>query len=105
MAIPFIYEVLKSISIFSSKVILPFLNMCEKGGQKDFVNLMPFLYQDLIDGHLDTLDEFHVDYSFEVPAADTPVQEKLLLTFSRKVADCLLEQKGYTKSNPIKFVK
>lgn len=94
MAIPFIYEVIKSISIFSYKVILPFLNLCEKGGQKDFVNLLPVLYQDLIIGELETLNEYHVDYSFDVPAEDTEVQEKLLQTFSRKVADCLLEQKG-----------
>ena len=89
--VEYIIIALKCLAFFSKKVTLPFLNMCELKTQKDLVDILPKLKDDLASSKMDTLCEFEVDYSFQ---PDSPLSQYILKGFCEKAAINLTNQRG-----------
>ncbi|KAK6179055.1 hypothetical protein SNE40_011501 [Patella caerulea] len=90
----FIVIGLKVLSWFTYKVTLPFLNMVELCSQKDLLNILPKLYDDLSTNSLDTLCNYQVNYSFEVSEPLSAIEKHILSLCSNKAAADLATQRG-----------
>ena len=90
----FIILGLKVLSWFTYKITLPFLNMVEQASQSDLLTILPQLYNDLVDGNLDTLKEYHVSYSFDPEEPESVVGQHILSAFSKRAASDLATQRG-----------
>ena len=84
-----------ALAYFTCKVSLPLLNFLEISSQPDLLKLFPQLYVDLVDGKMDTLREFLVEYRHIQIANPTSDTESLLLEKTRtQAAKALLLQGG-----------
>ena len=54
---------LKCLAFFTYKIGMPFLNMCELSSQKDMKTLLPRFYHELVDGNMNCLKDFHVEWN------------------------------------------
>ena len=68
--------------------------MCELKTQKDLVDILPKLKDDLASSKMDTLCEFKIDYSFQVEQPDSPLSHYILKRFCEKAAINLTNQRG-----------
>ena len=59
----FVFTALKALSYFTYKVTMPYLNMVERCNQNDLVKILPKLCEDLENGNLETLAEYHVEWT------------------------------------------
>lgn len=84
----------KALAIFTNEVTMPFLYFNEKSTQEDCVKMFPELYRDLCDKRLDTLRNFKVDYSFEIPSIDSNIVRCLIDNFCVQASSDLKTQKG-----------
>lgn len=94
LSIPYIIYGIHALAIFGYKVVLPYLNFSEKGNQNHCVKLFPQMYQDLLQGKMDTLSEYSVEYSFEFPLEGNSVVNSILKHFTNRVAKDFALQKG-----------
>ena len=53
---------LQLLAYFTKKITLSFLNCVEKCSQEQLLEILPFLYQDLLAGNPNTLEEYQVEY-------------------------------------------
>ena len=60
----YILAVIKTLSYFMDKVILPLLNCVKKCNQNGLTQIPPVLYKDLSEGKLKTLNEYKVQWTY-----------------------------------------
>ena len=53
----------KALSNLTYFVTMPYLNCIERSNQNDLVDILPKLYKDLLNGKMNTLDEFRVHWT------------------------------------------
>ena len=92
--VDFILVALKCLAWFTKKVTLPFLNMCEMKEQSDLLKILPKLKDSLQSIKLDNLQDFEVDYSFEVEEPQSPLGKHIIKEFCKKAAIDLTTQRG-----------
>lgn len=85
---------LSCIAWFTYKVTFPFLNMCEIETTTKLLEILPRLQNDLYSNKMDTLNEYSVNYSFEVKEPTTPLGKIILSRFNTRAADDLGRQRG-----------
>ena len=68
-----------ALAYVTCKVSLPLLNFVEISSQPDLLKIFPQLYAHLVDGKMDTLREFSVEYRHIQIANPTSYTESLLL--------------------------
>ncbi len=90
----FIKSGFRVLSYFSHRLTFPYFNFCEKSTQSMAREVFPRLYTDLTAKRLDTLDEFRVNYSFEVPEIETETEKVILEQFCLRAAKDFKLQKG-----------
>ena len=59
----FIIAGLKALANFTYKVTMPYLNCVEKSDQNYLVEMLPKLHRDLLNADMDTLCDYHVDWT------------------------------------------
>ena len=59
----FVVAGLKALANFTYKVTMPYLNFIERSDQNALVGILPKLYDDLTRKKMNTLSEFHVEWS------------------------------------------
>ena len=85
---------LMCIAWFTYKITLPFLNMCELEPPSKLLEILPKLQKDLHSGILSTLDNYSVNYSFEVTEPNTLLGKLILGRFCLQAAEDLVRQRG-----------
>ena len=90
----FILIGLKVLAWFTYTITLPFLNMVEKTTQADLLHILPRLHNDLKAKRMDTLQNYHIEYSFQPEEPVSPVELYILGEFCTKAAVDLATQRG-----------
>ena len=85
---------LKCVAWFTSKVTLPFLNMCELLNASELLEVLPKLALDLANNNYETLNNYHVDYSFPVKEPTSPLAKYILKSFAEQASSDLNRQRG-----------
>ena len=92
--IEYIKIALTCIAWFTYKVTMPFLNMCEIETPNTLLTILPMLKIDLESGKLNTLDNYHVEYSFK-PTEPTSTSGRIIMErFCKKAATDLERQRA-----------
>ena len=80
---------------FTGKIGLLLLNFVEISSQPDLLNFFPQLYAVLVDGKMDTLREFSVEYGhIQIPNPTSDTESLLLEKMCTQAAKALLLQCG-----------
>ena len=80
--------------MFTLKVFLPFLNMCELQKQSDLLAILPQLKLALESLKMNTLVEFQVNFTFKVDEPDSVLGKYILKEFCKQAAIDLTTQLG-----------
>ena len=76
------------------KVTSSFLNMIELSSQNDLLRILPQFYDDLSVKCLDTLSDYKVSYSFDVPEPTSTVEKHVLGLVCVRAASHLATQRS-----------
>ena len=71
----FIIAGLKALANFTYKVTMPYLNCVEKSDQNYLVEMLPKLHRDLLNADMDTLCDYHVDWTHVNMENHTPTTD------------------------------
>ena len=83
------------LSFFSHNVIFPFLDCAERSTQKELLDILPKLYNDLTEKRTDTLKNFVVNISgMTVPEVTADVEEEIINLMCTAAAETILQQCG-----------
>ena len=66
---------LQLLAYFTKKITLPFLNCVEKCSQEQLLEILPLLYQDLLAGNPNTLEEYQVEDKHVVEDLTNQIQK------------------------------
>lgn len=93
LTVPELLDFLKSLSICTETVCLPFLKLSERLPHDELLKAMKALYEDLSNGSLNTLDGYCDGFSFGLTITSTRVQN-LCNLMAVKMGECLSTQRG-----------
>ena len=66
---------LKALSYFTYKVTMPYLNFVEKSDQNDLCTTLPVLYEDLRNGNIEMIHQYHVEWKHVSMANQVPTTD------------------------------
>lgn len=93
LSTPELFDIMRALKELTERIVQPFLKMSQTRDHEQITEILPKLHVDLLNGKLDTLNEFYTGFDFELEAV-TPTQEKLITIMAKSMADCLQTQRG-----------
>ena len=69
------FAALKALSYFTYKVTMPYFNFVEKSDQNDLCKTLPVLYEDLGNGNMEMLHQYHVEWKHVSMANQVPTTD------------------------------
>ena len=86
---------LRCLSFFNHYVTFPFLNCVECSSQEELLQILPKLYDELIEKRTDTLKKFVVSvHGMPIPEVSTEVEKEIVNLMCTSAAEAILRQCG-----------
>lgn len=90
----FLLSCFAALAYFTYRVTFPYFNFCEKSTQIEAREVFPQLFKDLECMKVDTLDDFRVNYSFDVREMQTDIEKAIMNQFCLQASKDFKLQKG-----------